>query len=233
MRGTLPHVLALAALLPPSAAAAAPTARPLDPADFVGRVTNPWYPLTPGSTYVYRGVKDGRASREVITVRQQTKVISGVRTTVVSDVLYVDGRLAERTTDWYAQDKKGSVWYFGERTAELDRTGRVTSREGSWQTGLNGAKPGIYMPARPRAGQSFRQEIYKGHAEDRFRILSLAVSVHVPFVSSDKALLTKEWTPLEPGVVDHKYYVRGIGTVKELSVKGAAESAVLVSMKSG
>ncbi len=197
------------------------------------RVTNQWFPLRPGTTYVYTGVKDGKPSRELFTVTHSTKVIQGVRCTAVSDRLYLRGRLFERTTDWYAQDSHGAVWYFGERTAELDAHGRVTSTEGSWQSGVDGAKAGIYMSAHPRVGQSFRQELYPGHADDHFRVLSLNASVSVPYVTSRHALLTKEWTPLEPDVIDHKLYVRGIGTVKEETVKGGSERNVLVAVRHG
>ncbi len=210
-----------------SAGAGAPTH------GFADRVTNPWFPLRPGTTYVYRGVKDGQAARELFTVTHSTKTIQGVRCTAVYDRLYLRGRLFERTTDWYAQDRRGAVWYFGEQTAELDAHGRVTSTEGSWQSGVDGAKAGIYMSAHPRVGQSFRQELYVGHADDHFRVLSLNASVNVPYVSSRHALLTKEWTPLEPAVIDHKLYVRGIGTVKEETVKGGSERNVLVAVRRG
>ena len=207
--------------------------RGIDPADFAPRVTNPWFPLKPGTVYTYRGVKDGKPSRDVVTVTSQTKLVQGVRTTVVRDRLYLSGRLEERTSDWYAQDKKGNVWYFGEATAELDRRGRVKTTEGSWQSGVDGARAGIFMPAHPKAGQTALQEYYKGHAEDHFRVLSLSASVRVPFVATKHALLTKEWTPLEPDVLDHKFYVRGIGMVKETTVKGPRETNALVSVKPG
>jgi hypothetical protein len=154
-----------------------------------------------------------------------------VRCTAVRDRLFLAGWLAERTTDWYAQDRRGNVWYFGELTVELDRSGRVTSPEGSWQAGRDGAQAGIYMTARPRVGQSRCQEFYKGHAEDHFAVLTLRASISVPYVSSNRALLTKEWTPLEPGTLDHKYYVRGIGQVKEVAVKGSTERTELVSVR--
>ena len=127
----------------------------------------------------------------------------------------------------------GNVWYFGEDTAELNDQGKVTSTEGTWQAGRDGAKPGIYMPSAPKVGDSGRQEYYKGHAEDHFEVLSLRAMVKVPFVSSKRALLTKEWTPLEPNVIDHKYYVRGIGTVREQAVKGGQERMELISMQHG
>ena len=221
-------LIALLVLLPiPAAFASAGPA----PSRFVPRVTNPWFPLRPGTVYVYRGEKDGKPSRDVVTVTRRTKLVAGVRCAVVDDRLYLRGRLEERTSDWYAQDKAGNVWYFGEDTAELDAHGRVTSREGTWQTGRDGARAGIYMPAHPRVGQRGRQEYYAGHAEDHFQVLSLSARVQSPAVSSRHALLTKEWTPLEPGVVDHKLYVRRIGTVREQTVKGGSELNVLVSVR--
>jgi hypothetical protein len=122
------------------------------------RVDNPWYPLRPGSLYRYAGVKDGKPSRETLTVRHRTKTIAGVRCATIDDRLFIHGHLAERTTDWYAQDSAGNVWYYGEDTAELDAAGHVTSREGTWRTGVGGAHPGIFMPAHPHVGQSGRQE---------------------------------------------------------------------------
>jgi hypothetical protein len=200
-------------------------------AGFAPRVDNPWFPLIPGTTFIYRGVKDGKAARDVVTVLHATRTIQGVRCTSVSDRLYLAGRLEERTTDWYAQDQRGNVWYFGEATAELDRSGHVTSTEGSWLAGRNGARAGIYMPARPRVGQTGRQEYYKGHAEDHFAVVSVRARISVPYLSSTRAVLTKEWTPLEPGTLDHKYYVRGVGQVKEVTVKGPTERNVLLSVR--
>jgi hypothetical protein len=195
------------------------------------RVDNPWFPLRPGTTYVYRGVKDGVPARDVVTVTHGVRKIQGAPCVVVSDRLYLHGRLAERTTDWYSQDARGNVWYFGESTAEFDARGRVTTTEGTWRAGRDGARPGIYMPAHPTPGRSGRQEHYAGHAEDHFEVVRLNASVHVPYASSTNALLTKEWTPLEPGVVDHKLYVHGIGTVLEETVKGGDERLELVSVR--
>ncbi len=214
----------------PGTGGAATKSQP-SPGNFVRRIDNPWFPLRPGTKFGYSGIKDGKAARDVYRVTSATKTINGVRCTAVSDRLFLAGRLAERTTDWYAQDRRGNVWYFGEATAELDRTGRVTSTEGSWQAGRQGAQAGIYMTAQPMVGQSRRQEYYKGHAEDHFAVLSLRASVSVPFVTSKRALLTKEWTPLEPGTLDHKYYVRGIGEVKEVAVKGPTERLELVAVR--
>jgi hypothetical protein len=222
-------LLALALLFAP-AASPAPA---VHPSAFVARVDNAWFPLIPGTVYVYRGVKDGRPSRDVVMVTRGTRTIEGVKTTSVRDDLYVEGRLAERTTDWYAQDRDGNVWYVGEATRELDRHGRTTSTEGSWQTGVHGAQAGVFMPAKPAVGQSFRQEYLKGHAEDHFAVAAFDAHVRVPWGRSDHALRTREWTPLEPGVIDAKYYVRGIGTVLEQTVKGGNERNELVSFKGG
>jgi len=194
------------------------------------RIDNAWFPLRPGTSYVYAGVKDGKPSRDVVRVTNATRMIQGVRTTAVDDRLYVRGRLAERTTDWYAQDRAGNVWYYGEDTAELDPHGRVTSTEGTWRAGVNGARAGIYMPAHPHLGGSGIQEYYSGHAEDHFRVVALHAHVATPKLSSARALLTEEWTPLEPGVLDHKFYVRGVGTVLEQTVKGGDERNALVSV---
>lgn len=190
-------------------------------ASFVRDVTNPWFPLEPGTVFTYTGEKDGGHGRDVVTVTHATKVIRGVRCTAVSDRLYVRGHLAERTTDWYAQDTRGNVWYFGEDTAELDRAGKVTSREGTWQAGVHGAQAGIFMPAQPRVGRSFRQEYLKGHADDHFAVIKLA----------GRSLVTKEWTPLEPGTLDHKVYRRGTGLVKEETVRGGNERWTLADVR--
>ena len=190
-------------------------------APFSANVDNPWFPLKPGTSYRYAGVKDGQRSRDVVTVTSRVRTIAGVPCVTVDDRLYLRGRLRERTTDWYSQDAHGNVWYFGEQTAELDAHGRVTSTEGTWRAGVDGAKPGIYMPARPRLGKSGRQEYYKGHAEDHFRVIG---------VLGKNAVLTEEWTPLEPGVLDHKLYVRGVGTVLEHTERGGDEHAELLSI---
>jgi hypothetical protein len=228
---TLLIVGALAATLGAAAVArGSETALRLDPARFSAQVDNPWFPLKPGTRYVYTGIKDGQPSRDVVFVTHQTRTIDGVPCVAVQDRLWVRGRLHERTTDWYSQDRQGNVWYFGEKTAEFDRSGKVTSTEGTWLAGVDGALAGIYMPANPRVGQSGRQEYYKGHAEDHFRVAALLSTVTS---GAKNALLTEETTPLEPGTLDNKLYVRGIGTVVELTVKGGSERNQLVSVTRG
>ena len=219
-------------------AAFAPQARsqeaggpPLMPpaSSFSPHVDNPWFPLPRRTRWVYTGVKDGKRTRDVVTVTRQTKTIEGVRCVAVDDRLYMRGRLEERTTDWYSQDTRGNVWYFGENTAELNARGHVTSTEGTWQAGVRGAKAGIYIPGHPRLGQTGLQESLKGHAEDHFKIIGLFGTVAPP--GKANTLLTKEWTPLEPRVIDHKMYVRGIGTVLEQSQRGPNERNELISIQ--
>jgi hypothetical protein len=221
-------IVALVALAAATAAARSDAggAGRVDPDNFVRSVDNPWYPLRPGTTYVFSGAADGKRIREVMTVLRQPKTILGVHAAVVRDNVYEDGHLTEATRDWYAQDRKGNVWYFGEATAELDRKGHVKTREGSWKAGVDGAEPGIVMPAHPKVGQAFRQEYYKGHAEDHFEIESLSARVKTTYVSTRHAMRTKEWSPLEPGATERKYYVRGIGLVS-----APADHVVLVSVE--
>jgi hypothetical protein len=234
MRRAAPLIAALAVALAAGCGSTQTKSAPIAKrASFTANVTNPWFPLRPGSVYRYRGIKDGEPSREVMTVTHQTKTIDGAACVVVSDLLYIRGKLEERTSDYYAQDTKGNVWYFGEQTAELDANGNVKSTSGTWTAGVDGAKPGIFMFARPSPGRSARQEYLKGEAEDHFQVMSIGVTATVPFKTFRGAMLTKEWTPLEPGVIDHKYYVRGIGTVLEQTVKGGDERNELVAFTRG
>jgi hypothetical protein len=205
----------------------------LHPSDFVVRVDNPLFPLKPGSRWHYRGVEGHAPFTDNMHVTHRAKTILGVRVTVVRDVVLEHGKPREVTSDWYAQDRHGNVWYFGENTKELDPHGHVTSREGSWRAGRDGARPGVLFPGHPLPGQTARQEYYKGHAEDHFQTLDLDARVSTPYVSTRHAIKTKEWSPLEPNVVDHKYYVPGVGDVKEVAVKGPTERLRLVAFHRG
>jgi hypothetical protein len=198
---------------------------------FTTKVDNPWFPLTPGTTLVYKGGEDGTPERDVFKVTRRTHVVDGVRCVVIDDRVYSRRHLAERTSDYYAQDSKGNVWYFGEDTVTLDKHRHVKSRDGTWHAGVNGARGGLFMPAHPHVGETHRQEYLKGAAEDWFRVLDLNSKVKVPYGSYTNALRTREWTPLEPGIVDNKYYVRGIGEVSEATVKGGNEKFRLVAVR--
>lgn len=160
----------------------------------------------------------------------RTAVIDGVTTRIVEDQLYLNGVLEERTSDYYAQDNCGNVWYFGEDTAELDRNGNVISTEGSFHAGVDGAEPGVFMQAAPELGRVFRQEWYQGHAEDVFVAIDRNASITVPYGSFQNALRTAEATALEPDVLDNKYYVAGIGEVEEVAVRGPVEKLVLIGV---
>jgi hypothetical protein len=206
------------------------------PANFPAtpHVDNEWFPLLPGSAWRYAGTKDGEPASDIVKVQPGSKSVDGVAAVIVSDQLYLSGHLEERTSDWYAQDNDGNVWYLGEDTAELSAAGKVTSTEGSWESGKQGAQPGVFMPAHPFIGQSGRQEYFRGQAEDHFRVLSLSAPIiGVTGTTETAGLLTEEWTPLEPGVLDHKLYARGVGTVKEDTVRGPKETNTLVSFTPG
>ena len=178
----------------------------IKPADFTTTIDNEYFPLKPGTTFVY----GGGAERDRMTVTHHTKKVMGVECVVVDDRAWEEGKLVEKTYDWYAQDKKGNVWYFGEDTKEY-KNGKVVNTKGSWEAGLDGAKPGIMMQADPKVGDVYRQEYYPEEAMDMAKVLSLNASVTVPYGSFDHVLKTKEWTPLQPVFFEHKYYVRGVG----------------------
>jgi hypothetical protein len=202
----------------------------IDPADFVEGIDNPYLPFRPGTTLIYRGVSDGERERVEVTTTDDTKEILGITATVVRDRVFVDGRLAEDTFDWYAQDRDGNVWYLGEDTAEYEN-GKVVSTEGSWEAGVDGAQPGIVMLGDPRPGDRYRQEYYAGEAEDMGRVVALDESVTVPHGSFDQVLVTEDWTPLEPKLLENKYYARGVGAVFERLVKGGEEVLRLVEIR--
>ena len=203
----------------------------IDPEDFSSQVDNPMFPLVPGTTMEYRGMKDGAHARDLVRPSSRTVVIAGVRTRVVKDRLYMDGTLEERTSDYFAQDRCGNVWYFGEDTAELAPQGNVVSTDGSWHAGVDGAKPGVVMQADPQLGRRFRQEWLAGQAEDTYKAIDLSAPVTTPYGHYASALRTEETTALEPNVIDNKVYARGVGEVVEVTVRGAQEKLVLVDVR--
>jgi hypothetical protein len=196
--------------------------------DFVDRIDHPFWPMAPGNKWVYE--EDG--SRVEVTVTDQKKEILGIQATVVHDVVTEDGELVEDTYDWYAQDEDGNLWYLGEDTKEYEG-GKVKSTEGSWQAGVDGAEAGILLPGDPEVGMRYRQEYYEGEAEDRGEILSLDERAQVPFGSFDGVLKTKDTTPLEPDVVEHKFYAEDVGPVLAVAVSGGGGREELVSFTRG
>jgi hypothetical protein len=222
--------VALCAALFPAGGTLARDKRPvaIDPGNFVATIDNELMPLAPGTTFYYRGEKEGTPTTNVTYVSHRTKVIMGVTTIEVSDNAYEDGVLAEQTLDWYAQDKRGNVWYFGEDTKELDAEGKVVSTEGTWLAGVDGAMPGTVMKAEPKKGQQYAQEVAPGVAEDMAKVLSEKKHACVDYGCFQELLLTKEWTRLNPGVVEHKFYAEGVGLVRADIVKGGDEHMELV-----
>jgi len=188
--------------------------------NFVEVIDNPYFPLIPGTTFIYEGEnEDKEPERNVVYVTHETKVVMGVTTTVVNDKVWEDGELIEETDDWYAQDADGNVWYFGEDSKDYE-DGKYVSSKGSWEAGFNDAKPGIIMKMDPQVGDEYRQEYLKGEVEDMAEVISLTESITVEYGSFDNCLMTREWTPLEPGVAENKYYAKGVGQLKEIIVEG-------------
>lgn len=204
---------------------------PIDSRNFVRRITNDFFPLAPGTTYFYRGEKDGTPTVTEFAVTRLTKRILGVSCVVVRDRAFEDNVLQEETLDWFAQDRRGNVWYFGEATRELDPDGNVVSTEGSWEAGVDGARPGIIMEARPRVGDRYFQEMAADVAEDQAQVLRVGRDPRVPHAAFREVLQTAEFTRLRPGVLDQKFYVRRVGFVLGVTVRGGNERTQLIRIE--
>jgi hypothetical protein len=208
----------------------------LDPADFSTRIDNPYWPMTPGSTWVYVETDtDGGRQRNTVTVTDRVKKVAiGVTARVVRDVVTEDGKPVEITDDWYAQDRAGNIWYLGEATAEYE-DGKVTSTQGSFEAGVGGAQPGIAMPADPQPGMQYRQEYDKGNAEDTGAVVTVGQEqVEVPFGHyADGVLMTRDLVPLEPRVQELKFYAPGVGPVLSVHLDGAGGRAELIRYTPG
>jgi len=190
----------------------------LDPADFTTKIDNPYWPMAPGSRWVY----SENEQRITVTVLRETRLVAGVRARVIHDVARENGRLVEDTFDWYAQDRRGNVWYLGEDTKEYEN-GRVSSTEGSWEYGVDGGQAGGIMPARPRPGLHYRQEHLEGQAEDRAEVIAVRQRAAVPAGVFGGLVMTRETTPLEPRALEYKFYAKGVGEVLTLSPGGDNE----------
>ena len=189
----------------------------IDPANFVSTIDNPYFPLKPGTTFIYEGRTVEGFNHVEFAVTRRTRVILGVRCVEVHDTVFIDGKLSEDTLDWFAQDRDGNVWYFGENTHELV-DGLITTIDGTFTAGVNLAKPGIIMKAHPAIGDFYRQEFDLGNAEDFADTLSLAASVTVPSGSFRNCLQSRETTPLETDLLEDKFYARGVGNVLTVDV---------------
>jgi hypothetical protein len=203
----------------------------IDPANFVATIDNRYFPLKPGTTFHYKGFKGKTPQTDDMVVTDQTLRILGVKCTVVRDTVSEHGKPLERTFDWYAQDKQGNVWYMGEDALEL-KNGRFVRANDSWKAGVNGARPGIIMRGNPKPADVYRQEYFPPDALDQARVLGRGASVKVPLGTFKRALVTLEWSPVEPQF-EKKVYVAGIGEVEERVTQGGKESFQLVSVTRG
>jgi hypothetical protein len=202
----------------------------LDPADFTATIDNPYWPMTPGTRWVYEETdSEGTVQQVEVTVTEETKTIAGIEARVVRDVVTEDGEVVEDTLDWYAQDASGNVWYLGEDTKEYE-DGEVVSTEGSWEHGVDGALAGILIPAEPQPGMAYRQEYYEGEAEDNGEVLSVEEFVEVPAGAYRDVLMTKDTNALEPNVLEYKFYARDVGPVMTVQVSGGLASEVLLEV---
>ena len=198
----------------------------IDPAKFGGAIDNPWLPLSPGTVLTYKGTKDDTPATLVVTVTNKMKAVGGVDCVVVEELVSLAGKVEDKTIGYYAQDSDGNVWYFGEDVQELNSKGKVTKTEG-WHAGIDGASPSLVMEAAPAKGHT----LINTYTNDRSEVVSLAKPVKTPFGTYKDALMTKEWTPDEPDVLVNKYFVRDIGAVRDVAVKGGNEEFLLMDVK--
>ncbi len=231
--GSPPGTAATPAVHSSPSAPAGPRIIPLpSPDDFVKRIDNTYSPFLPGTRWVYGGGTPGHRERIVVKVLRRTRLIEGITATVVRDTVKVDGELVEDTFDWYAQDRRGRVWYLGEATKEYE-DGQVVSTEGSWEAGVDGAKAGVIMFAHPKVGRSYQQEFYAGHAEDRARFLTLSTRVGTKAGAFTHVRMTEDTTPLDPTIAELKFYAPGVGVVLELDLAPDAGRTELLRFTTG
>ncbi|WP_051548576.1 hypothetical protein [Nocardioides sp. URHA0032] len=224
--GTAPTVATSA-----DAAHSTQAVRALDPGDFQHPAANIYFPLRPGTVFRYRGSDERQHFTERLAVTHRKKTIQGVRTRVISDVLRrSDGTLAEKTSDWYAADDQGNVWYFGERTATYNRHGDVQSRDGSWEAGVGDAVAGMIMPHHPQPTDAYRQEFQRGVAEDQAWIVERGFSAKVAYGTVRHVVRSLEWSRLERAVVSVKLYGPHLGIIREGDMAGGHERFQLVSV---
>jgi hypothetical protein len=198
----------------------------IEPADFVTTIDNPYMPLRPGMAWDYTGPSGKHIEDDHVEVTNQTRTIMGIPAVVVHDTVSVKGKVTEDTYDWFAQDRSGNVWYLGEATKEYGSGGKIDTG-GSWEAGKGGALPGIVMPAHPAVGRAYRQEFLRGEAEDMAQITALGTTRKVPAGAYKDVVVTKEWSPLEPTVIESKFYAPGVGMIREENTSGATEISSL------
>jgi hypothetical protein len=196
----------------PTVGADIPYSPPFDPSSFVSKVTHKYFTLEPGTKFSYVKKTAKGTERTEVAVLTETKQIMGVTTIVVSDRVWLNDKLKEDTRDWFAQDRDGNVWYFGEAVGNY-KNGKLVDYAGTWEAGVNGAKPGIVMPANPKVGLTFQQEHAKGKAEDMGTIIGLGKKVKVAYGTLDNCLQTRDWSRIEKTANEYKYYCPAVGFV--------------------
>ena len=204
----------------------------ISPGDFTNKITNPYWPLKPGTRWTFTGTKDGAPQHVEVTVTNEHKRILGVDCVVVRDIVTVNSTLAEKTADWYAQDRKGNIWYFGEDTKEY-KNGVVSSTFGTWEAGVDNAKPGIVIEANPKPGGYYRQEYRPGLAEDKAKVLTVNDTEKVPMGTFKSVIVTKDIDPLNPDKVEHKWYAKGIGPVHVHRIGSSHQEDIKLVSKQG
>lgn len=204
----------------------------LDPAHIADVIDNPYLPLAVGSEWKYEGLSDEGTETITVVVTGERKIVMGISAFVVRDTVEINGELVEDTFDWFAQDDDGNVWYLGEEVKDYE-DGVVVSTAGSWQAGVDGALPGIAMPAQPAVGAAYRQEYYVGEAEDMFQIIAVDRTATVPVGTFDRTITTKDWSPLEPGVIEEKWHAYGVGLIYETHIAGGSGTVELISYAPG
>jgi hypothetical protein len=203
----------------------------LDPANFSTDITNPYWPMKPGTRWTYHNVEEGNPPQDIVVVVTSAtkKLANGITARVVRDTGRSQGQIVEDTVDWYAQDAQGNVWYMGEQTAEFEN-GKVVSRAGSWEAGKDGAMPGIMLPAQPQVGQKYRQEYKKGEAEDNGEVLATNNLVEVKAGRYRTSLVTMDTSNVEKTAVEYKFYAPGVGPLLALDISGGAAREELVKV---
>ena len=203
----------------------------IDPADFVAAIDNPYLPFTPGARWVYEGDVDGEHERIEVTVTADRHEVLGISAVVVSDINYVNGALVAQTFDWYAQDRAGNVWYLGEDTEEYE-DGKLVGTEGSWEAGVDGAVPGIFMLAEPVAGDAYRQHGV-GETEELAEVVHRGAARSIGLGDYRDVLVVREWSASEPEVVEEKSYAPSVGKIHETHTAGGEGGTELVEFTPG
>ena len=204
----------------------------INPANFSSSIdiTNEYYPAIPGKKYIYEGQTDEGLERVEELRLDDTKTIMGIACIIVNFKGYLNGRLMEETWDWYAQDNDGNLWYFGEAVDNYNSNGTLLDHDGSWEAGIDGAQPGMIMPANPQTGMKYREEYYFNHAEDEAEIIGTGLSETISLGTYNNCIKTKNWTALEPDALENKIYAPGVGLIKEIDIPGKYE-IVLVAIQ--